>query len=82
MDVVAKAILEIAFIDAPLIPTLNIVHPQPVSWSSMILAIRDALIREKHLAPNALRVVSFRDWVVLVDKHANQSDITNIVSTY
>lgn len=78
MDAVAKAILDIASADAPSILAINIVHPRPVSWSSIIFAIRDALIREKHLAANALRVVPFRDWVDLVEKHANQSDTRDI----
>lgn len=66
MDAVAEAILDVAFAKehAPL--TINLVHPHPVTWNSVMKAIRVSLISAKGLSSNALRLVPFNEWYAML----------------
>jgi hypothetical protein len=83
MDAVAKAILDIAFApDRPPI-ALNLVHPRPVEWKSVILDISEAIKQERSLGSGTLPLVPFQDWFSQLNlraKDGNEIDIRNIVS--
>ncbi|GAW08556.1 Linear gramicidin synthase subunit D [Lentinula edodes] len=66
MDAVAEAILDVAFAKehAPL--TINLVHPHPVTWNSVMEAIRVSLISAKGLSSKALRLVPFNEWYTML----------------
>ncbi|KAJ6534650.1 putative aminoadipate reductase [Mycena vulgaris] len=67
VDAVAQSILELILSEKSLPPVLNIVHPHPITWSSMIGTLRTALIRAKGLEPDALQLVSFQHWFNLLE---------------
>ncbi|KAJ7117635.1 hypothetical protein C8R44DRAFT_832337 [Mycena epipterygia] len=68
VDVVAQSIREIALTREALPPVLNVVHPRPIAWSSMISILRDALIEAKSVAPDALQLLPFQHWLKLLEK--------------
>ncbi|KAJ4469195.1 putative aminoadipate reductase [Lentinula aciculospora] len=71
LDAIAEGILDVAFTkdDPPV--AINLVHPQPVSWTTVMEAIRAFLISVKGLPSDALPLVPFRNWVqALGDKVA------------
>ncbi|KAJ6534661.1 putative aminoadipate reductase [Mycena vulgaris] len=67
VDAVAQSIFELVLSEKSLPPVLNIVHPYPITWSSMIGTLRAALIRAKGLGPDALQLVSFQHWFKLLE---------------
>ncbi|KAF9070475.1 putative aminoadipate reductase [Rhodocollybia butyracea] len=73
MDAVAGAILDVAFIfeDPPF--AINLVHPKPVSWTSVMGAIRESLISVKHLSSEALPLIAFKSWVKALADAGNAS---------
>ncbi|KAJ7698943.1 hypothetical protein B0H17DRAFT_1167813 [Mycena rosella] len=74
VDTVAKSILQIALSGKSLPPVLNISHPHPIQWSSMIATVRSALIRAKRLEPDALALVPFQRWFKLLE-NSTDSDL-------
>ncbi|KIK64221.1 hypothetical protein GYMLUDRAFT_40511 [Collybiopsis luxurians FD-317 M1] len=86
MDAVCKALLEIGLSvdsDGPAtVPiAVNVVHPKPVSWSSVMQNIRNVLVEEKKLPLDALPLVPYSDWVAAVEKHTrnlSEDDAENI----
>ena len=81
---VAASVLDIAFAeDAP--QALNIVNPQRPPWVKIMTSTRDAVREKKRASPtgNDLTMVSFVDWVVQLEKRADNAtpeDLVNIVS--
>ncbi|KAF9064552.1 hypothetical protein BDP27DRAFT_1405295 [Rhodocollybia butyracea] len=63
INAIAKAILDVGFAeeDPPL--AINLVHPHPVPWSSLMGSIRNALIIAKQLPSDALKMVPFPEWL-------------------
>jgi hypothetical protein len=58
---------------------LNMVHPQPVAWNSVIFALKDAVMDK--LSKN-LEIVSFHEWFSRLTsraEHANEQDMIQIV---
>ncbi|KIK55489.1 hypothetical protein GYMLUDRAFT_99487 [Collybiopsis luxurians FD-317 M1] len=70
VDAIAEAILDVAFAKeyAPL--AINVVHPYPVSWTSVMQAVLESLISQKRLPPGSLRLVPFQTWVATLEKYA------------
>jgi hypothetical protein len=84
MHAVSKAILDVAFSDKQLPIALNIVHPRPVEWSTVMRDVRDALLEAK-VSSEALPLIPFRDWFEQLEsraKIADEHDIGIIVSIY
>ncbi|KAF5393844.1 hypothetical protein D9757_000419 [Collybiopsis confluens] len=75
MDAVSNALLDVGFSNdlkaAPM--AVNVVHPNPVSWTSVVQSIRTVLIQEKNLPSDALPLVPFHDWLVNVEQRARES---------
>ncbi|KZP33662.1 acetyl-CoA synthetase-like protein [Athelia psychrophila] len=59
-NTVSQTILDVAFAEEHLI-TLNVVHPRPTRWSTVIKHIRDAL-QHSGLTCQALPLVHFTEW--------------------
>lgn len=65
-DNVSRIILDILFQKEALPPTLNVVHPKPVSWSYIISTIRDTL--EKNNVCDKLPLVPWIDWMSKIEE--------------
>lgn len=82
MDAVSQAIIEVAH-SAHSAAALNIVHPRPISWASIISSINDALVQEGVLR-SPLPVVDMQSWVSKLKAHAANSSseiLSDIVSS-
>ncbi|KAF9073069.1 hypothetical protein BDP27DRAFT_1289576 [Rhodocollybia butyracea] len=62
-NTISRAILDIGFAEENPPMAINLVHPHPVPWSSLMESIRESLIIAKHLPYDALRMVSFHKWL-------------------
>jgi len=72
---VAQILLDVAFSTEDRIPALNVVHPRPVTWTSIISAINDALIQEGVLK-ELLAIVEFSEWFELLETRAREDSST------
>jgi len=72
MHSVAQTILDIAFSEQPASPALNIVHPRPVAWNSVIGSIDEALVQEGVIA-SKLPVVDFATWFSQLELHSRNA---------
>ncbi|KAE9392236.1 putative aminoadipate reductase [Gymnopus androsaceus JB14] len=54
IDALAEAILDVGFVKEKPSFAINLVHPRPVSWSSVMGAMQKSLISAKHLSTDAL----------------------------
>ena len=84
MDAVSDCITELAFQNRRLPSVLNIVHPRPTEWNSIIKLIGDALVLHKKL-DSPLVLVSFQEWFSILEAHAqssNQAEEDRIVSIF
>lgn len=82
MDVVSQAILDVAFSKQPSSIALNIVHPRPSQWSSIINSVADELHRAR-VSQIRLPLVAFQDWFGRLEEHSKGVDVdemANIVS--
>lgn len=82
MDIVAKSMLDIAFSKGQPPVAVNLVHPQPSPWTTIIEAVKDSLTREKSLSPDALSLVPFSEWfsrLEAISKSANEKVLENTV---
>jgi hypothetical protein len=81
MDAVSQTILDVAWsTEAP--AALNVVHPRPIAWNSILSSINDAIV-EEGLSPSRIPVVDFSAWVSSLESHAKDSSpesLENIVS--
>ncbi|KAH7912704.1 acetyl-CoA synthetase-like protein [Hygrophoropsis aurantiaca] len=78
---VADIIIDAAFAKDKLPATINIIHPRPVAWSTMMGQVRAEFVRMKGLDEHALRMVSFEDWLSELDKRihtATKQDLDRI----
>jgi hypothetical protein len=78
MESAAKSIVDLVFNVDRLPPAINIVHSDPVDWNAVIQDVADAMAQELHL-PTPLQLVSFQEWVSLLEKHGNSLDEANQV---
>ena len=73
MHAVAKILLDVALSTGTRKqPALNIVHPRPVAWASIISAINDALVQED-VVKQQLPVVEFSMWFELLETKAREN---------
>ncbi|KAE9398018.1 acetyl-CoA synthetase-like protein [Gymnopus androsaceus JB14] len=71
----------VSWIPMDAVCTVNVVHPKPVSWTSVVESIRNTLIQEKHLSSDSLPLVPYHEWVDAVERrarHPTDKDTQNI----
>ena len=72
MHAVAHALLDAALSSGTKTErALNIVHPRPISWASIISAVNDALVRED-VVKDRLPIVEFSEWFQLLESKARE----------
>lgn len=84
MHAVSKAILDVAFAEEPPTIALNIVHPRPVEWSTVMRGVSDALLAAK-VTSKTLPLLPFGEWFKALEeraKAADEHDMSSIVSIY
>ncbi|KAJ3851387.1 putative aminoadipate reductase [Lentinula lateritia] len=74
LDALAEGILDVAFAKEDPPVAINLVHPQRVSWTVIMEAIRESLILAKHLPLDALPLVPFRNWTQALSDKALVAD--------
>ncbi|KAF5389352.1 hypothetical protein D9757_004361 [Collybiopsis confluens] len=80
MDAISEAILDVAFVTEPLPAVVNLVHPSPRSWTSVVTGVRKALISAKTLDADSLQLVSLQKWTAALDErsiHATTEETAN-----
>lgn len=85
MDAVAQAILDVGLGKNSAPKALNFVHPRPITWTSMITSIQEALVAKNKLDAAALPLIPFEDWVARLGeqgKNAKDEDLQKIVCAY
>ena len=73
MDAVSDCVTELAFQNRRLPTVLNIVHPRPTEWNTIVKLIGDALVFQKKL-DSPLGLVSFQEWFSILEAHAESSN--------
>ena len=76
MDAVSNCIMELIFHNKRLPPVLNVVHPRPTDWNTVIKLIRDALVLQKKLE-SPLALISFQEWFYILEAHAKAANQEN-----
>ena len=79
----SQTILDVAW-SAESPAALNVVHPRPVTWNSVISSIKEAIVQEG-VASTHLPVVDFQTWFSKLENHAKDPSpetLHNIVSGY
>ena len=77
MDAVSNCIVELIFQNERLPPVLNLVHPKPTDWNTVIKLIGKALVSQKRLK-SPLSFVSFQNWFsILEERHAQLANEQN-----
>ena len=80
MHAVAQTLLDVALsTETSTQPALNIVHPRPVAWDSIISAINDALVKED-VVKERLPVVEFSKWFELLEAKAREDSSTKHIN--
>ncbi|KAF9072483.1 putative aminoadipate reductase [Rhodocollybia butyracea] len=78
MDAVRDALLDIGFSQEPAPIAVNVVHPKPISWTSVMQHLRVALLEAKGLPPDALPLVPYSEWVSTVEQYARNPTETDM----
>ncbi|KZP21530.1 hypothetical protein FIBSPDRAFT_1044071 [Athelia psychrophila] len=73
MDVVAQAVLDVALSEQPPSIALNIVHPRPSQWSTVITSVANALYRAG-VADHHLPLVPFKEWFARLEQRSKGAD--------
>ena len=76
MDAVSNCIMELIFQNKRLPPVLNVVHPRPTDWNTVIKLIRDTLVSQKKL-DSPLALISFQEWFYILEAHAKAANQEN-----
>ncbi|KAF8956600.1 hypothetical protein BDZ97DRAFT_2062868 [Flammula alnicola] len=71
MDAVSQTILDVAW-SAESPAALNVVHPRPVAWNSILSSINEAIVQEG-VSSAKLQTVDFEAWVSQLEVHAGNS---------
>ncbi|KAG6374188.1 hypothetical protein JVT61DRAFT_4841 [Boletus reticuloceps] len=66
---VSDAILDVAFAHEEPPLAVNLVHPRPSAWKSIMQPISEALY-QKHLTPSRLPLIPFTEWVERLEEQA------------
>jgi thioester reductase-like protein len=83
-EAVSGAILDVAFGEEQPERALNVVHPRPITWSTMIEAAADELVHQQ-ITGDRLPVVTMSDWYTKLAEAAVDADegqIKRIVSLW
>jgi thioester reductase-like protein len=72
MHAVAQTILDIAWSANPSPQALNVVHPRPVPWNSVVSSINEALV-EEGITEAKIPIVDFQDWFAKLEAHASNA---------
>ncbi|KIK65759.1 hypothetical protein GYMLUDRAFT_194612 [Collybiopsis luxurians FD-317 M1] len=81
MDAVCNALIDVGFSPEHTPMAVNVVHPNPVSWTFVMETIRKILIEAKNLSADALSLVPYSDWLAAVEQCAQdptEMDTQNI----
>ncbi|KZP17473.1 putative aminoadipate reductase [Athelia psychrophila] len=73
MDVVSQAILDVALSTQSPSIALNIVHPRPSQWSTIITSVANALHRAR-VADHCLPLVPFKEWFERLERRSKGAD--------
>ena len=76
MDAVSNGIVELIFQNEHLPPVLNVVHPRPTDWNSVIKLIVDALVSRGKAYSRPVSV-SFQTWFSTLEAHAQAANHEN-----
>jgi hypothetical protein len=76
MDAVSNCIVELIFHNKRLPPVLNVVHPRPTDWNTVIKLIGDALVLQKKIF-SPLALISFQEWFYILEAHAKAANQEN-----
>ncbi|KIK64035.1 hypothetical protein GYMLUDRAFT_195812 [Collybiopsis luxurians FD-317 M1] len=79
-DAIAEAILDVGFSEQHVPPAVNPVHPRPVSWTSVMEAIRQSLLSAKNLSSTALPLVPFQKWFTALEESAMREPAEEVAS--
>lgn len=82
MHAVSNTILDVAFANEEPSIAMNLVHPRPVSWASLMQPVSEAMY-QKGLTPSPLPLVRFAEWVERLEKYAvdaNEENVRRVVS--
>ncbi|KIM43694.1 hypothetical protein M413DRAFT_443603 [Hebeloma cylindrosporum] len=75
---VSQTILDVAWsTESP--AALNVVHPRPVAWNSVISSINEAIVQEG-VAPTLLPVVDFQTWFFKLEDRAKDPSPETLTS--
>ncbi|KAG1821117.1 acetyl-CoA synthetase-like protein [Suillus subaureus] len=66
---ISNAILDVAFADEEPPIAVNLVHPRPVAWRTLIQPVADALV-ERKVTSYPLLLVSFSEWLEKLESSA------------
>ena len=76
MDAVSNCIMELIFHNKRLPPVLNVVHPRPTDWNTVIKLIGNALVSQKKLN-SPLALIPFQEWFYILEAHAKAANEEN-----
>jgi hypothetical protein len=76
MDAISNCIVELIFHNERLPPVLNLVHPRPTNWNTVIKLIGDALVLQKRIGLS-LPSISFQKWFYILEAHAKAANQEN-----
>ena len=82
MDVVSQAILDVALSNQAPTIALNIVHPKPSRWSTIVRSVADAL-HHTGVTREVVPLLPFHEWLGLLEQRsegADADDMAEIVS--
>ncbi|KAG1750096.1 putative aminoadipate reductase [Suillus lakei] len=74
---VSNAILDVAFAEEGPPIAVNLVHPRPIAWRTLMQPIGDALF-ERKVTGNPLPLVSFSEWLEQLESRAKDLSEENI----
>ncbi len=79
MHTVAQTLLDVTFssTEAGAQRALNVVHPRPLSWDSIIEAVNEALVKEGVVVVARLEVVQFSKRFEMLEARASESSGTD-----
>ena len=72
--------LDVAFADEELPIAVNLVHPRPIAWESLMEPIREAVYQKHHLTSSLLPLIPFSQWVARLDACAVEANMRRVVS--
>ncbi|KII90646.1 hypothetical protein PLICRDRAFT_52360 [Plicaturopsis crispa FD-325 SS-3] len=81
MHIAARAVIDSALGQHDTLPALNVVHPGPIPWSSMIHSVADALVKENIVTSGPIPIAPVGEWFSTLEHRAlnpSEDDLKNI----